>query len=266
MRLLDGLLQGCDGPKDILGNNGLPGQLSKRLLERALEAEMSAHLGYEPHAPEGWGTGNVRNGKGRKTVQTESGELEIEVPRDRNGSFEPEIVRKRQRRLEGFDDKVLALYARGQSTREIQGVLEDLEAWQARPLSAVYPILYFDALVVKSREDGSVKNRSVYLALGINLEGEKELLGMWMAETEGSKFWLRVFTELKNRGAFPNDQSIRKVFFMALDHLSKKWTKPVENWKAALNKLFAYTATGSRMKPTVTDNVGTIAQALTTNH
>ena len=154
-------------------------------------------------------------------MQSDTGALEIKVPRDRNGTFEPQLVKKRQRRLEGFDDKVIALYARGLSTRDIQGqleelygaevsptlisnvtnaVMEDVRAWQSRPLSAVYPILYFDALFVKSRQEGPVKNKAVYLALGINLEGEKELLGLWIAETEGSKFWLSVFNELKSRG------------------------------------------------------------------
>ena len=219
--LIDELLQDCDDPKDILGNNGLLKQLTKRLVERTLEAELTDHLGYEPNASQGRGSGNNRNGKGHKTVQSESSELRIEVPRDRNGTFNPQLVRKRQRRLEGFDDKVLALYSRGLSTRDIQGqfeelygvevsptlisnvtnaVMEDVRAWQSRPLSTVYPILYFDALFVKSRQEGPVKNKAVYLALGINLEGEKELLGLWIAETEGSKFWLSVFNELKSRG------------------------------------------------------------------
>jgi len=219
--LLDELLRGCSEPKDILGEHGLLKQLQKRLVERALQGEMTAHLGYEPHAPEGHGSGNSRNGKGTKTVQTDTGQFEIEVPRDREGSFEPQLVKKRQRRLSGFDDKVVALYARRLSTREIQAelepfygaevsptlisnvteaVVEDLQAWQSRPLSALYPILYFDALVVKSREEGPVVNKAVYLALGINVQGEKELLGLWIAQTEGAKFWLSVFTELKNRG------------------------------------------------------------------
>lgn len=219
--LIDELLEDCQDPRDILGKNGLLKQLTKRLVERTLEAELSGHLGYEPHHIKGRGSGNNRNGKGRKTVQSDTGALEIEVPRDRNGTFEPQLVKKRQRRLEGFDDKVLALYARGLSTRDIQGqleelygaevsptlisnvtnaVMEDVRAWQSRPLSAVYPILYFDALFVKSRQEGPVKNKAVYLALGINLEGEKELLGLWIAETEGSKFWLSVFNELKSRG------------------------------------------------------------------
>lgn len=219
--LIDELLEDCQDPKDILGKNGLLKQLTKRLVERTLEAELAGHLGYEPHSIKGRGSGNNRNGKGHKTVQSDTGALEIEVPRDRNGTFEPQLVKKRQRRLEGFDDKVLALYARGLSTRDIQGqleelygaevsptlisnvtnaVMEDVRAWQSRPLSAVYPILYFDALFVKSRQEGPVNNKAVYLALGINLEGEKELLGLWIAATEGSKFWLSVFNELKSRG------------------------------------------------------------------
>jgi transposase-like protein len=219
--LIDELLKDGHDPKDILGSNGLIKQLTKRLVERTLEAELTDHLGYEPHSLKGRGSGNNRNGKGGKTVQSDSGALQIEVPRDRNGTFEPKLVKKRQRRLEGFDDKVLALYSRGLSTRDIQGqleelygvevsptlisnvtnaVMEDVRAWQSRPLSAVYPILYFDAIFVKSRQEGPVKNKAVYLALGINLEGEKELLGLWIAETEGSKFWVSVFNELKNRG------------------------------------------------------------------
>ncbi len=217
--LLDELLKDYTDPKQILGENGLLKQLQKKLVERALEVELTEHLGYEAHDKAAGE--NRRNGKGRKTVQSEAGQFEIEVPRDREGSFEPQIVKKRQRRLEGFDEKVLALYSGGLSTREIQlqleelygaevsptlisnvtdGVLDEVKAWRSRPLQTVYPILYFDALFVKSRQDGAVKNKAVYLALGINLEGEKELLGLWMAETEGAKFWLAVFNELKNRG------------------------------------------------------------------
>ena len=219
--LIDELLKECKDPKEILGENGLLKQLTKRLVEKTLEAEMTHHLGYEPHAPEGRSTGNNRNGKSRKNVITDSGAIEIDVPRDRNASFDPQFVRKRQRRLEGFDDKVLAFYARGLSTREIQAqfediygvevspalisnvtdaVLEDAQAWQSRPLAPVYPVLYFDAIFVKSRQEGPVRNKAVYLALGINMEGVKELLGLWIADTEGSKFWLSVFNELKNRG------------------------------------------------------------------
>jgi putative transposase len=219
--LLDELLKDYTDPKDILGAHGLLRQLTKRVIERALEAELTTHLGYEPHARNGSGTANYRNGKGKKTVHTETAQFDIAVPRDRDGSFEPQLVPKRQRRLEGFDDQVLALYARGLSTREIQAHLEDLyavevsptlisnitdavldevRAWQARPLASVYPILYFDALFVKSRHEGPVQTKAVYVALGITIEGEKELLGLWLSESEGAKFWLSVFTELKNRG------------------------------------------------------------------
>lgn len=219
--LIDELLKECRDPKQILGKEGLLKQLTKRLVERALHAELTDHLGYEPNAADGRGAENSRNGYGQKTLQGDSGPIQVEVPRDRNSSFEPQLVKKRQRRLEGFDDKVLALYSRGLSTRDIQGqleelygaevsptlisnvtdaVLEDVKAWQSRPLSAVYPILYFDALFVKTRQEGPVTTKAIYLALGINLEGEKELLGLWVAQTEGSKFWLTIFNELKNRG------------------------------------------------------------------
>lgn len=220
--LLDELLKDFKGDaKELLGQHGLIKQITKRALESALEGELTDHLGYEPHEPAGRKSGNARNGRNRKTVKTAEGELQIEVPRDRNSTFEPQIVRKRQRRLEGLDDKIIAFYARGLSTREIQdeltemygtevsatlisnvtnSVLEDVQAWQARPLDPVYAVLYFDCLFVKSRQDGPVRNKAVYLALGINLQGEKELLGMWLSETEGAKFWLSVFNELKSRG------------------------------------------------------------------
>jgi putative transposase len=219
--LLDELLKDYTDPKEILGAHGLLKQLTKRVIERALEAELTTHLGYAPHARNGTETANYRNGTGKKTVHTETGQFAIAVPRDRDGSFEPQLVPKRQRRLEGFDDQVLALYARGLSTREIQAHLEDLyevevsptlisnitdavldevRAWQARPLASVYPILYFDALFVKSRHEGPVQTKAVYVALGITIEGEKELLGLWLSESEGAKFWLSVFTDLKNRG------------------------------------------------------------------
>ena len=208
-------------PDEILGENGLLKELTKRLVESALEGEMTDHLGYELRAAEGRNTGNSRNGRTEKTIQTESGEVDIEVPRDRDASFDPKLVKKRQRRLEGFDDKVLSLYARGMSTREIQGhlkelygtevspalisnvtdsVLKDVQAWQARALDSIYPIVYLDALHLKMRLDGLVQTRAVYLALGVNLEGHKELLGLWIGEKEGSKFWLSILTELKNRG------------------------------------------------------------------
>jgi putative transposase len=219
--LLDALLKDYTDPKDILGEHGLLKQLTKRVIERALAVELTEHLGYAPHVRQERDGTNCRNGAGKKTVQTETGQFAIEVPRDRDGSFEPQLVKKRQRRLEGFDDKVLALYARGLSTREIQAHLEELydvevsptlisnvtdavsdevRAWQARPLASVYPILYFDALFVKSRQEGPAQTKAVYVALGITVDGEKELLGLWLNESEGAKFWLSVFTELKNRG------------------------------------------------------------------
>ncbi len=220
-KLLDELLKDCQTPEEILGKNGLLKQLTKRLVERVLEGELDAHLGYERHQQREESISNYRNGKGKKTVQSQTGPLELEVPRDREGSFEPQLVKKRQRRLSGFDEQVIALYARGLSTRDIQehlqelydtdvspalisnvtnGVLEEVRHWQARPLSSVYPILYFDALMAKSRHDGAVKNKAVYLALGITMEGEKELLGLWINDTEGAKFWLSVFKDLQNRG------------------------------------------------------------------
>lgn len=207
--------------EEIFGKDGLLKQLTKRLVEHALEGEMTAHLGYAKHAVEGNNTGNSRNGKTPKRMLTQSETLAIEVPRDRNGEFEPQLVPKGRRRFPEFDDKVIALYARGMTTREIQGhlhelygvevspalissvtdaVLEDVQAWQARPLEAVYPIVYLDAIHLKLRTDGHVQTQAVYLALGITLEGEKDLLGLWVGESEGSKFWMSVLTELKNRG------------------------------------------------------------------
>src|SRR5918912_1786227 len=219
--LLDELLKDYTDPKAILGEHGLLRQLTTWLVARALEAELTAHLGYEPHARNGHSPGNYRNGRGKKTVQTETAQCDIAVPRDRDGSFEPQLIKKRQRRLAGCDDTVLALYARGLSTREMQaplaavyGVevsptlssnvtdagLDEVHTWQARPLASGYPILYFDALLVKSRQEGPVQTKAVYGALGITLEGEKALLGLWLSESEGAKFWLSVFTDLHNRG------------------------------------------------------------------
>lgn len=233
-QLLDELLKDAKGSQEILGREGLLGQLTKRLAERALSAEMTEHLGYEPHERSEGRRPNSRNGSTSKTVQGENGPIALEVPRDRDGSFEPQLVRKRQRRLSGFDDKVIALYARGLTTREIQGhlhemygtevspalisavtdqVSEDVSSWQNRPLEALYPIVYFDALFVKSRQEGPASSRAVYLALGINLQGQKELLGLWIAATEGAKFWLSVLTELQNRG-------MRDCFVACVDGLN----------------------------------------------
>jgi putative transposase len=219
-KLIDKLIAGKT-PEEIVGEGGLLAALTKRIYERALDGELTHHLGYPPHAAEGKNSGNSRNGKTSKTVKTDRGDLSLAIPRDRNGEFEPQLVKKHQRRLPGFDEKVLALYARGLTTRDIQGhleelydsevspalisavtdaVLEEVTAWQSRPLEAVYPIVYLDAIHLKMRQSGQVKNQAVYLALGINLEGYKELLGLWIGEQEGARFWLNVLTELKNRG------------------------------------------------------------------
>lgn len=232
-KVIDELLEGYEGPEQILGENGLLKQLTKAVLERALEAEMSVHLGYDKHAPAGRGSGNSRNGATAKTLQGEFGEIELRTPRDRNAEFEPKIVAKGQRRFEGFDHKILSLYARGMTTREIQShleeiygvevspalvskvtdaVLEEVRTWQRRPLEKLYRVVFLDALFVKIREGGQVANRAVYVALGINLEGEKEVLGLWVADSEGAKFWLQVLTELQNRG-------VEDVLFFCLDGL-----------------------------------------------
>lgn len=231
--IIDQLLEGCNSPEDILGEAGLLKQLTKKVAERALEAEMEMHLGYSKNEPSGRNTGNSRNGKTRKTVRSTDGELELEVPRDRNGTFEPKLVKKGEKQLNGFDDRIVSLYARGMTTRDIQAhfeeaygvevsptfisqvtnaVMDEVKAWQQRPLDALYPIVYLDCLVVRSRESGAVQNKSVYLALGINTDGEKELLGLWMAQTEGAKFWLSVMTELKNRG-------VQDIFIACCDGL-----------------------------------------------
>lgn len=219
--LIDELVKSGKTLDELMSEGGELRQLYKRLAERTLEAEMSAHLGYEPHAASGRGSGNSRNGKSRKTLVGDHGSVEIAVPRDRTGSFEPRFVRKHQRRAEGFDERIIGLYARGMSTREIQSfleeqygvevsptfisqvtdaVLDEVRAWQARPLDAVYPIVYLDALVTKSRQEGAVALRHVYVALGVNMQGEKELLGLWLAQSEGAKFWLGILSELKHRG------------------------------------------------------------------
>jgi putative transposase len=232
-KLIDQLLTDYKKPEDIIGENGLLKQLTKAVLERALEAEMSEHLGYEKHDPAGHHQGNPRNGKNRKTLQGEFGELELETPRDRQATFEPKIVRKRQTRWTGFDDKILSMYARGMTTREIQGhleeiygievsptlisnvtdaVVEEVKQWQNRPLVPLYPIVYLDALMVKVRDEGHIQNKAIYVVLGVNLEGQKEVLGLWVAHSEGAKFWLQVLTELKNRG-------VQDIFIACVDGL-----------------------------------------------
>jgi len=230
---MDELVKDYEKPEEILGENGLLKQLTKRLMERVLEAELTHHLGYEKHERAGKSGDNSRNGHSKKTIQGDFGEAEIKVPRDRKGKFEPKLIAKGQRRFAGFDDKIISMYARGMSVREIQGhleelyqvevspqlisdatngVLEEVRAWQSRSLDAVYPIVYFDALFVKVRDNGHIRNKAVYLALGVNMDGQKELLGLWMAQTEGAKFWLQVFTELQNRG-------VRDIYIACVDGL-----------------------------------------------
>ena len=219
--VLDELLAGAQGEEEIVGPGGLLSQLTKRLVERAMEVELTEHLGYEPHLEPPGGAGNARNGSTPKTLITEHGSVQIDAPRDRNGSFEPQIVRKRQRRFEGFDEKILALYSRGLSTRDIEAhlaeiygvqvgrdlisrvtdaVMDDARAWQTRPLDDVYPVVFLDALVLKIREGGSVQRRACYLAMAIGVDGEREVLSMWFQANEGAKFWMQVLTELKQRG------------------------------------------------------------------
>jgi putative transposase len=231
--LIDELLKGYRKPEDVIGENGLLKQLTKAILERAMKAELGEHLGYGKHEPAGYNSGNSRNGSTAKTVKGEFGEMVVETPRDRNGTFEPQILRKHQTRFEGFDDKILALYARGMTTRDIEAhlremygvevsaalisevtdaVMEEVKAWQSRPLEPLYPIVYLDALYVKMRHEGRVENRAVYVAIGVDLEGRKEVLGLWTNANEGAKFWLTVLTELKNRG-------VKDLFIVCVDGL-----------------------------------------------
>src|SRR5579864_5032699 len=237
LKLIDKLLLDYKKPEDIIGENGLLKQLTKALLERAMQAEMTEHLGYEKHDPAGNNSGNSRNGATTKTLKGDFGEMPLETPRDRNGSYEPKIVGKNQTRFTGFDDKIISMYARGMSTREIQGhleeiykvevsptlisnvteaVMEEVKSWQSRPLDAVYPIVYLDALVLKIRESRQVLNKAIYVGIGVNREGHKEVLGLWTGPqghpAEGSKFWLQVLTELKNRG-------VADVFIACIDGL-----------------------------------------------
>ena len=219
--VLDKLLENYRKPEDILGENGLLKQLTKGLLERALGAELTTHVGYEKHDRAGYRSGNSRNGSSKKTIKADSGEIELAVPRDRQSTFEPKIVPKGQTRFPGFDAKILSMYARGMTTRDIQAHLEELyqvevsptlisnvtdavweevQAWQSRPLDELYPIVYLDALHVKMRDNGHVQNRAVYTAIAITLEGKKEVLGLWTSANEGAKFWLQVLTELQTRG------------------------------------------------------------------
>jgi putative transposase len=231
--LIDNLLKDYKKPEDLIGENGLLKQLTKRLLERAMSAEMTEHVGYKKHDVAGNNSGNSRNGKSAKTIKGSFGELALELPRDRNGTFEPQIIEKHQTRFTGFDENIISLYARGLSTREIQQhieeiyhvevspglissvtdeVLDEVKTWQNRQLDAVYPIMYLDAIQFKVRDNGHVKNKAIYLAIGVKMNGLKEVLGLWIAQTEGAKFWLQVMTELKNRG-------VTDIFIACVDGL-----------------------------------------------
>jgi len=231
--LIDELLTDYNGPELFWGESWLFAQLKKRIVERALDAEMDDHLGYRKHDPKGNNSGNSRNGRGQKKVVIDSDEVELAPPRDRNGSFEPQLIPKGQKYFAGFNEQIIAMYARGMSVRDIQGcllemyqvdvseglisqatdaVMEEVKAWQSRPLDEVYPIVFLDCMVVKCRQDGKVAKVSVYLALGVTMDGNKELLGIWIAKNEGAKFWLAVITELQNRG-------VKDIFIACVDGL-----------------------------------------------
>lgn len=230
--VLASLLADYKKPEDLIGENGLLKQLTKLLVEKALDAELAEHLGHGKNEPVANEAGNTRNGKSKKTLKGEFGELPIDIPRDRHGTFEPQLIAKHQTRWSGFDDKILSLYARGMTVREIQAHLEEMygtevspslissitdavseevKVWQSRPLDPIYPIIYLDCIHVKVRE-GAVRVKAVYLAIGVTMTGEKEVLGLWLAQTEGAKFWLQVVTELRNRG-------VHDIFIACVDGL-----------------------------------------------
>jgi hypothetical protein len=229
----DELLGGASSEEEIVGPGGLLSQLTKRLVERALEVELTEHLGYERHLEPPGGAENQRNGSTRKTLQTEHGPVEINTPRDPDGSFEPKLVRKRQRRFEGFDEKILALYSRGLSTRDIErylrelygvsvgrelisrvtdAVMDDARAWQQRPLEDVYLVVFLDCMVLKIRDGGSVQRRACYIAMGITMTGDRDVLGLWFQDNEGAKFWVQVLGDLKHRG-------VRDILICCVDGL-----------------------------------------------
>jgi transposase-like protein len=235
-QLLDQLLVDYTGknPEHITAQDGLLKTLTKRVVERAMQREMDEHLGYEKHSGSGDNSGNSRNGHSSKTLITDQGDITISTPRDREGSFEPVIVVKGQRRWTGFDDKIISMYSLGMTTRDIQAhlkeiyavnvdaslissvtdaIMEDVRQWQQRPLDGVYPIIYLDALRVKVRDEGHVRNKAAHLVVGVNMEGKKELLGIWLEQNEGAKLWLKVVTDLKNRG-------VNDVFIACVDGLT----------------------------------------------
>ena len=232
--VIDQLLAGAKTEEEIAGPGGLLAQLTKRLVERAMEVELTDHVGYEPHCEPPGGAENTRNGTSPKTLITEHGKVAIDAPRDREGSFKPQIVRKRQRRFVGFDDKILALYSRGLSTRDIEAhleeiygvkvgrdlisrvtdaVMDDVRDWAKRPLEDIYPIVFLDCMVLEIRDGGSVQRRALYLALGVTLDGDRDVLGMWFQETEGAKFWMQVLNDLKTRG-------VRDILIACVDGLT----------------------------------------------
>lgn len=231
--LIDELLGDAKTADDLFGKGGIIKQLSGKLMERLLDEELTHHLGYKKHEKPDKPSGNARNGKKAKTVKTGNGDIRIEVPRDRNGEFEPQLIKKRETRLNQLNEQVLNLYARGMTVRDIQtfvedlygtaisrdlitnitdSVLEDVRNWQNRPLDAVYPIVYIDGFVAKCRLEGHVSNRTVYVIYGITMEGHKEVLGLQIGETEGAKYWLNVLTQLKNRG-------VSDIFLICADGL-----------------------------------------------
>jgi putative transposase len=239
--LIDELLKEYRNPEDLMGEGGIFKQLTKALIERCLTTELDTHLEEERTTPEESSPKNRRNGHSKKTIKGEFGQAEIGIPRDRTGAFEPQLVQKGQTRFNGFDDKILSLYARGMTTRDIQAQLLDLygvevspalisnvteaveqerQAWQNRSLDAVYPIVYMDAIVVKVRHEGRVINKAIHLALGVNLAGQKELLGLWMTQNESSKFWLSVLTELQNLGCACRTRGLKDIFIACVDGLT----------------------------------------------
>ena len=334
--LLDQPLEDYQSPEDLIGPGGLLAELKKRLITRVMDAELTTHLGYDKNEKRPAEGTNARNGHSSKRLRSDDGELEVNVPRDREGNFEPILIPKHQRHFDGFEEAILSLYSRGLTTRDIQGhleqmynvevspslisnvtdaVSEDGKEWQSRPLDPVYPIVFFDAIVAKVRDNGKVSNRAIYLALGVNMQGQKEVLGMWSSPNEGAKFWLNVLTELQNRGLqdiffscvdglsgfpeaienvypqtrvqlcivhmlrnsfkfvgwkerkevaaelkhiyttnaieslnssfrkisrnrslFPSTEAVYKLFYLAIKNISKKWTMPIRNWPAALNR------------------------------
>ena len=282
--LIDLLLADYKKPEDLTGENGILKQLTKAIVERALQAELAAHLGHDKHEAVSNERGNTRNGSSAKTLKGDFGALPIEIPRDRDGSFEPQLIAKHQTRWTGFDDKILSLYARGMTVREIQGhleemygtaispmlissvteaVMEEVTAWQSRPLEGLYPIVYLDCIHAKVRDNGAVRVKAVYLALGVNLQGEKELLGLWVAQTEGAKFWLHVVTELKNRG-------VQDIFIACVDGL-KGFPEAIESVfpKTAVQLCIVHMVryslnfVGWKLRKTIAADLRTIYQATT---